>query len=87
MDEILTVDEMKDRFRDEWVLVEDPDADENLVVKGGRVRFRSKAKDDIYQKAAELRPKHGAFVYAGEWKLPENMAALVSVWSPKGGPS
>ncbi len=77
MDQILTVAEMKARFTSEWLMVEDPQTDDCFVVKSGKVRYHSKSRDDVYRKAAELRPKFCAFVFTGERKLPENTAVLI----------
>ena len=77
MDEILTIEEMKARFQAEWLLVEEPQTDEYYAVKKGRVRCHSKVKADIYKRIAELRPKSCAFVYTGEWKLPEKTALMI----------
>jgi hypothetical protein len=77
MDEVLTIAEMEKRFCSEWVLVEDPQTDEYLKVRSGRVRYHSKDRDDVYRRAAELRPKRCAFVYTGRLSLPENTAVLI----------
>ncbi len=66
MSEVLTSAEIEARFPAEWILVEDPQTDESLEVLGGRVRFHSKDRDEVYRKAAELRPKRFAMVYTGE---------------------
>ena len=75
MSEVLSIDEIKSRFDTEWVLVEDPELDENLRVLRGRVVWHSKDRDEVYQKAVELRPKHSAFLYTGE--MPEGTAIVL----------
>jgi hypothetical protein len=74
MDEFLTMGEIESRFPDEWILIQDPQTDENLQVQPGRVRCHSKHRDEVYRKAMELRlprcathftgrvPTHGAIV-------------------------
>jgi len=65
MDGILTIGEMESRFVAEWVLVEDPQTDDDLEVLGGTVRFHSKDRDEVYRKAAQLRPSRFAVLYTG----------------------
>lgn len=65
MADVLTIDEITERFESEWVLLEDPELDQNLEVVRGTVLFHSKDRDEVYQKAVELRPKHSAFLYTG----------------------
>jgi hypothetical protein len=75
MDETLTIKEIRDRFDAEWVLVEDPELDDDLNVVSGKVVWHSKDRDEVYQKALELRPKHPAFLYTG--KLPAGTAVIL----------
>ena len=75
MSEILSIDEIKSRFDAQWVLVEDPQLDEALQVLAGRVVFHSKDRDEVYQKAVELRLQHSAFLYTGE--IPEGTAVVL----------
>jgi hypothetical protein len=70
MSDIMTISEIESRFDDEWVLVEDPVTAEDLTVQSGMVRFHSKDRDEVYRKAAELRPKRFAMLYTGS--VPEN---------------
>lgn len=77
MNETLTLAEMEKRFCWEWVLVEDPQTDEYLKVQSGRIRYHSNSRDEVYRKAAELRPKRCAFVYIGKLALPEKTAILL----------
>lgn len=66
MDDVLTLEEIKSRYHSEWVLIGDPEEDESLEVLRGRVLFHSVNADEIYQKAAELRPGRFAAVFTGE---------------------
>lgn len=75
MQESLTIDEMRGRFRDEWVLVEDPETSASLAVMGGRVLWHSRDRDEVYRKAGELRPRHSAIVHTGE--LPDRTAVVL----------
>jgi hypothetical protein len=75
MDEVLTLAEIQDRFDSEWVLVEDPELDENLEIVRGKVVWHSKDRDEVYRKDLELRPKSAAYVYTGQ--MPENTAIVL----------
>ena len=75
MNGVLTRAEIEARFDSEWVLIENPELDEHLEVIRGRVAWHSKDRDEVYQKAIELRPKHSAFLYTG--RLPEGTAVVL----------
>jgi hypothetical protein len=75
MDERMTLGEMLDRYPAEWILAEDPELDDELEIQRGRVVWHSKDRDEVYQKAVELRLKHTAFIYTGE--IPEGTAVIL----------
>lgn len=65
MNEILTLAEIHERYPSEWILVADPELNDQLEVVRGRVAAHSKDRDEVYQKAIELRLKSSAFEYTG----------------------
>ena len=71
----LTLAEIESRFDSEWVLVENPQTTDKLEVQGGVVRFHSKDRDEVYRKAAELRPERFAVLYTGH--LPKHAAIVL----------
>lgn len=75
MDEVMTVVQIEGQFESEWVLIEDPQTDEALEVKSGKVRWHSKDRDEVYGKAIELRPKRFALLYTG--KMPKDTAIVL----------
>ncbi|MEX0718981.1 MAG: hypothetical protein WD066_20470 [Planctomycetaceae bacterium] len=75
MDQNLTIDEIKDRYDSEWILLGDPETDEQLNVQGGTVLFHSSDREELYRKAAELRPKRSAIVFTGS--VPEDMEFIL----------
>lgn len=75
MSELMSLAEIQARFESEWVLLEDPETTELLEVKGGKVLWHSKDRDEVYRKARELRPKHSAILYTG--RLPQEMAVVL----------
>ena len=75
MDDVLTADEITARFAPDWVLIGEPQTDENLVLLAGKVLFHGPDRDEVYNKARELRPGRFAVHYLGPW--PENMALVL----------
>jgi hypothetical protein len=75
LEETLTIGEIESRFAPEWVLIGEPQTDENLEVRAGRVLFHSPDRDDVCRKAGELRPGRFAIRYLGPW--PEDMALVL----------
>ncbi len=75
MSELLSLPDIKARYESEWVLVEDPQLNEQLEVLGGTVVCHSKDRDEVYQKAVELRPKHSAILYTGT--IPQGTAIVL----------
>lgn len=75
MSEVLSIAEINSRFESEWLLVEDPQLDENLQVLSGSVLCHSKDRDEVYRRARELRPKQSAFLYTGA--IPDDAAVIL----------
>jgi len=75
MRELLSFSEIKERFDSEWVLIGDPETDDDLNVKQGVVLWHSKDRDEVYRKAREIHPNHSAILYTG--KLPDNVAVVL----------
>jgi hypothetical protein len=75
MGEYMSMAEIQARFDSEWVLLEDPETNEFLEVKRGKVLWHDKDRDEVDRKALEFRPKHYAILYMG--KLPEETAVVL----------
>ena len=75
MNESLTLAEIRERFDSEWVLLEDPEMDNDLQIRSGRVLSHSKNRDEVYSKARELLPQHSAILYTGS--LPEGTVVVL----------
>lgn len=65
MHETATYAEIKKKYDGEWVLIIDPVTTKNLEIIEGTVAWHSKDRDEVYQKAMELKPKHSAVMYVG----------------------
>ncbi len=75
MTRIYRYDEMKSLFPDEWVLVGDPETDENLQVLAGEVLWYTKDRDELYRKGIELQPRNFAILCFSE--IPDDMVVLL----------
>lgn len=75
MDEVLTIAEIQTKFDSEWILIEDPRTDDALEVQSGTVRWHGKDREEVYRRAAEIRPKRFAIVYTG--KMPRDTAIVL----------
>lgn len=61
----MTLLEIHERFSSEWILIKDPVASESLELECGTVLFHSKSRDEVYEKAIELKPTHSAIIFTG----------------------
>jgi len=72
MDEMLTIEEIEARYAPDWVLIAEPQTDDEQRLLGGKVVFHNADGDEIYRKAIELKLNRIAVRYLGEY--PEHMA-------------
>ena len=75
MEKELTLAEIENQFDSEWILVEEPETNQDLEVIKGKVLHHSKDRDEVYRKAVALRPKRSAILYTGE--MPEDTAVVL----------
>ena len=75
MDEILTIDEIQARYAPDWVLIGDPQTDESLRVRAGKVLFHSPDQDEVCRKAAECPPGRYALRFLGT--VPEDLVLVL----------
>ena len=68
-------DEIESQFDSEWILVDEPETNEQLEVLKGKVVHHSKDRDEVYRKAVALRPKRCAILYTGE--IPEDAVVVL----------
>ncbi len=64
--EIMTWEQIEDLYEGEWVLLENPQAAENVQVLGGKLLWHSKSREEIGRKLLELRPKFSALLFVGQ---------------------
>jgi hypothetical protein len=60
VNEVLTFEEIRDRFDGEWVLIGDPIVNEKGQVLSGTVLAHSKDRDEVYRRGIELRHRNFA---------------------------
>ena len=66
MGEIMTAEEINARFESEWVLVADPETEENLTVTRGKVLWHGKNKAELHECMRKLpTPSSVAVLYTG----------------------
>jgi hypothetical protein len=76
MNEVLTMSEIESRYRDQWILIEEPQTNEAHEVLAGKVRCHSRNRDDIDRSMMEIPPpRQLAIVYTG--RLPANSAVVL----------
>jgi len=68
-------EEIKNTFRDEWVLVKVDEVDASFNLLEGEVLAHSKDKDEVYKKLLQIRPTEFAIEYTGE--IPEDLAVVM----------
>lgn len=78
VNEVLTRAEMEAQFEGEWVLVADPEVDNNLEVLRGRVVSHGQDPEAVYQEAIEQSVQHWASLYFGP--IPET-SILLNIWA------
>jgi hypothetical protein len=65
MNEFLSISEIESKFGSEWVLIQDPQLNDAKEVQAGRVICHSKDRDEVDQKAIELKPRWFTVVFTG----------------------
>ena len=67
MGEFLTIEEIEKRYAPDWVLINNPQSDEQMQLLAGEVVSSGKDRDELYRRAAELKLGHVAVHYLGAW--------------------
>jgi hypothetical protein len=66
MEQEMTIKEIESQFNSEWVLIDEPETNEQLEIIKGKVVHHSKDRDEVYRKAVALHPRRCAILYTGE---------------------
>jgi hypothetical protein len=75
MDEILTIEQIEARYAPEWVLIGDPNTDESLAIRSGRVLFHSPDRQEVCRKAMDHPPGRYALWFLGTF--PDDVALVL----------
>lgn len=75
MGQRMTVEEMRQQFHGEWILVHEPETNESLEVIAGEVLHHHKDRDEVYRQAIIRRPGRSAILYTGQ--IPEGTAIVL----------
>jgi hypothetical protein len=75
MGKVMNMQEIRDKFTGEWVLISYEELDEDLNVRRGEVLAHSVHRDEIYQQLLSLKGKRVAIEYLG--KIPEDWAVVL----------
>jgi hypothetical protein len=66
MNEVMTKEEMYERYPREWILIGDPQPEDAVGLAGGTVLWHSKDREEVYRRVTELpAPRRIAFLYTG----------------------
>ncbi len=72
-------EEIKNAFKDQWVLTKVDKVDASLNIVEGEVLAHSKDKDEVYKKLLQIRPKEFPVEYTGV--IPEDLAVVHGVYA------
>jgi hypothetical protein len=77
----LSLGEIESRFDSEWVLIGDPELDEQDEILSGCVLVHDKNRDEMYRQARILQPKRSAVLFTG--LPPADMEFAISLGIPQ----
>lgn len=66
MEQVMTIEEIEKQFDHQWVLIADPQTDDALEVKGGRVLYHSKDRDEFDRNSLGFKAARFAVLYIGK---------------------
>jgi hypothetical protein len=72
--ESLTIEEIKERYPNEWVLIEYEEIDNEFNIIKGHVITHSPVKEEIYKILMETKGKNIVIEYTG--RIPEDLAVM-----------
>ncbi len=66
MEQVMTIEEIEKQFAREWVLIADPQTDEALEIKSGRVLYHSPDRDEFDRQSLAFQGKRFAVLFTGK---------------------
>jgi len=79
--EFLTIEEIKEKYPNEWVLIEYKKIDSEFNVIEGHVITHSPAKEVIYKILMETKGKNIVIEFTG--RIPEDLAVMFFIFDEK----
>lgn len=70
----LSIKRIRERYRDEWILLLNPDISSETKVEGGEVVFHSKDRGEVHRRLSDFKGNK-AIVFTG--KIPEDVGVLL----------
>lgn len=71
----MKMDEIRERYEGEWVLIEYTELEEDLTVKEGEVLAHAPSREEIYRELLKTKGKDVVIEYLGE--VPEDLAVML----------
>jgi hypothetical protein len=88
MGEYLTTEEIEARFDSEWVLLDQPERDEQYQLLGGILVYHGKDRDEVYRKIDGIPlPRNIAVYYTGKDRLERLMYLRTPPAAPRERPA
>jgi hypothetical protein len=75
MADVITFQQMKERYPDQWLLVTCIEMDEQMDLMRGEVLASSTSRDEIYRRLLDVSGKKVAIEYTGD--IPEDLAVML----------
>lgn len=72
---VLTMRQIRSRYKSEWVVVSEPETDRSLNVLRGRVLCHGTDRDKVYREMGRSKASHVAILYTG--RLPKDVAIIL----------
>ncbi|MBI4743986.1 MAG: hypothetical protein HY776_04105 [Actinobacteria bacterium] len=70
----MSIEKIRERYRDEWVLLLNPDISSETKIEAGKVVFHSKDRGEVHRKLSDFEGNK-AIVFTG--KIPEDVGVLL----------
>lgn len=75
MDQVISLEAIREQYPGEWVLIAYAELDEQMRVIKGQVLAHSPDRDEIYRRLLSVRGQKVAVEYMG--KVPEDLAVVL----------
>jgi len=70
----LSTEKIRNKYKNEWVLLLNPEISSETGIEGGEVVFHSKSREEVHKKLSDFKGNK-AIVFTG--KIPEEVGVLL----------